>query len=207
MPVPRRLRGRITVEPGPVFAETHRLDAAGRHLWRPIAPCGRVSVAFDRPGLTWQGGAYVDMNAGAEPLEAGFRRWGWAREDGDGATRIRYDLVGRAGDRRRLALAYGADGSLSAIEPAPLHPLPRTGWRVAREAGGEQAPRVLRTLEDTPFYSRSMLGCTGAGGERRAIHETVDLDRFSARWVQMLLPFKMPRWTRGSAAPRSRTGG
>lgn len=27
---------------------------------------------------------------------------------------------------------------------------------------------------------------------RRAIHESVDLDRFSARWVQMLLPFKMP---------------
>jgi carotenoid 1,2-hydratase len=149
--------------------------------------------------VAWQGGAYVDMNAGAEPLEAGFRRWGWAREDDAGTTRIRYDLVGRSGDRRRLALEYGCDGRMRAIEPAPLHRLARTGWRVAREAGGAAPPRVLRTLEDTPFYSRSMLGCAGAGAERRAIHETVDLDRFSARWVQALLPFRMPRWTRGPA--------
>ncbi|BDA85238.1 carotenoid 1,2-hydratase [Aureimonas sp. SA4125] len=200
MPIPRRLRGRITVEPGPIFSESFGLDEARRHLWRPIAPCGRAEVAFDRPALGWQGSAYIDMNAGAEPLEAGFHRWGWAREDGAGTTRIRYDVVARSGERRRLALEYGADGSARPIEPAPLHRLPSTGWRVGREAGAEGGtpPRVLRTLEDTPFYSRSMLGCAGDGGERRAIHETVDLDRFATRWVQTLLPFRMPRWTRGA---------
>jgi carotenoid 1,2-hydratase len=51
--------------------------------------------------------------------------------------------------------------------------------------------RVARTLEDTPFYSRSLL----EGGDDGAqwIHESVDLDRFRSRWVQALLPFKMPR--------------
>jgi carotenoid 1,2-hydratase len=29
-----------------------------------------------------------------------------------------------------------------------------------------------------------------------AMHESLSLDRFRSRWVQMLLPFRMPRWTR-----------
>ena len=49
---------------------------------------------------------------------------------------------------------------------------------------------MLRSFEDTPFYSRSLLGGMGMAP---AIHESVDLDRFASRWVQALLPFKMPR--------------
>jgi len=194
VPVPRRLRGRVTVEPGPVFHAVHALDAAGRHTWRPIAPCARVAVAFDSPALAWSGEAYVDMNAGEEPLETAFRSWTWSRAAHPEATRILYDIEPRDGTPRSLALNYGRDGTLLAeAEPPPFQPLPTTGWRVARgtRADPSRPAKVVRTLEDTPFYSRSLLGF--GADEGQAIHESVDLDRFASRWVQMLLPFKMPR--------------
>jgi carotenoid 1,2-hydratase len=141
------------------------------------------------------------MNTGAEPIEAGFTRWNWSREDAAGETRIHYDVTERDGSGRGLALAYLGDGTSAAFTPSPLHVLPKTGWRVERaaHAAGGHRPHVARTLEDTPFYSRSILdfpagsaGNDDAGG-CRAIHETVDLDRFRAPWVQAMLPFKMPR--------------
>lgn len=197
-PVPRRLRGRITVNTGPTFAETFSLDEKQRHLWRPIAPCATASVSFERPGLDWQGNAYLDMNAGTEPLEAGFKYWTWSRAGCGGATRILYDVEQRDGSRRSLALDYRSSGSMDCFDPPPVQPLSRTGWRVARATRAyPQAPaRVLHTLEDTPFYNRSMLMSGEAGAEVRSIHESVDLDRFRSRWVQTLLPFKMPRRTR-----------
>ena len=195
VPVPRRLRGRISVALGPVFAQSHSLDEQGRHQWRPIAPLARAVVSFDKPDLSWQGHAYVDMNSGSEPLEAGFRNWTWSREEAEHSTRILYDVEQRNGTRRGLALDYLADGSIRHFEPAPTQVLPRTGWRVARSTRAEatQPARILRGLEDTPFYSRSMLAFEREGMQRRAVNESVDLDRFASRWVQMLLPFKMPR--------------
>jgi carotenoid 1,2-hydratase len=35
----------------------------------------------------------------------------------------------------------------------------------------------------------------GKGREFDAVHESLDLDRFSSRWVQSLLGFRMPRRT------------
>ncbi len=195
VPIPGRLRGTIAIDLGPVFQETHDLDAPGRHQWRPIAPLAEATVRFTRPGLAWQGRAYVDMNTGSEPLEAGFRSWTWSRESSDDATRILYDVKQRDGTERGLALAYGRDGSLTATGQDPVQGLPGTGWRVARttRASAASPARVLRTLEDTPFYSRSLLAFDREGMTTHAVHESVDLDRFASRWVQMLLPFKMPR--------------
>ena len=192
VPVPRRLVGRITIEPGPVFHEEHRLDAAGRHIWRPVAPCSRVSVEFDSPALSWQGNAYVDMNFGSEPLETGFRRWTWSRSDLGEVTRILYDVEQRDGAAAQPVAGLRARRGHPPLRPAPVQALPATGWRVWRETrrpAGAPAT-VLRSFEDTPFYSRSLLG---GAGMAPAIHESVDLDRFASRWVQMLLPFKMPR--------------
>jgi carotenoid 1,2-hydratase len=53
--------------------------------------------------------------------------------------------------------------------------------------------RVLRTYEDTPFYARSLLATEFDGVIGTAMHESLDLDRFNSRWVQCLLPFRMPR--------------
>ena len=195
VPIPRRLRGRIVVDLGPVFGDVHRLDAAGLHHWCPVAPLARARVEFDRRGTAWEGRAYVDMNAGQEPIEAAFRRWNWSRSEAGDRTRILYDVEPRNGVRRSLALDYRPDGLIDQVEPDPDVRLASTGWRVGRatRANRNTVPRVLRTLEDTPFYSRSLLSMGDGGPSGRAIHESVDLDRFASRWVQTLLPFRMPR--------------
>lgn len=185
------------IDLGPIFEQSWALDGAGRHQWRPVAPLASARVAFDKPALSWSGRAYVDMNVGTEPLEAGFRRWDWSREECGDATRLFYDVEDKDGAHRSLALDYRADGTIMAVDAAPRLRLPRTGWRVGRTTRAEigHPARIVRTLEDTPFYSRSMLHIDRDGGASAAIHESVDLARFSAGWVQALLPFKMPRRT------------
>ena len=198
VPLPRRLRGRITVDLGPVFAETFALDDQHRHFWRPIAPCANATVTFDKPATVWRGKAYVDMNTGSQPLETCFQSWNWSRAECGKATRILYDTLPRTGQSQALALEYRPDGTMGTFDPDPLQALRRTGWGIERATRPLQAntARILRTLEDTPFYSRSMIASGNDYNESRSIHESVDLDRFRTRWVQALLPFKMPRRAR-----------
>ena len=198
VPLPRRLRGRVTVDLGPMFGQTYALDDQNRHSWQPIAPCATATVTFENPATIWRGKAYVDMNTGSEPLETAFRSWNWSRAEFGKATRILYDTQPRTGDGRALALEYRCDGTSGTFKPSPLQALRRTGWGIARATRPLQdgAARVLRTLEDTPFYSRSMIVSGNDFNPSRSIHESVDLDRFASRWVQTLLPFKMPRRAR-----------
>lgn len=81
------------------------------------------------------------------------------------------------------------------MAPPPLLRLPTTGWGVRRNtrADAEYGARVIDTLENAPFYSRSLLETHLGGVSRPAIHESLNLDRFRSRWVQCLLPFRMPR--------------
>jgi carotenoid 1,2-hydratase len=76
--------------------------------------------------------------------------------------------------------------------------LTTTGWRIRREtradAGG--AATIVRTLEDTPFYARTLVSTQLLGVPVTAVHESLDLNRFASRWVQTLLPFRMPRHAR-----------
>jgi carotenoid 1,2-hydratase len=59
---------------------------------------------------------------------------------------------------------------------------------VDRPARSYQGFTVGKTLEDTPFYTRSHL--LDASGNS-VMHESLDLGRFSSKWVQRLLPFRM----------------
>ena len=52
---------------------------------------------------------------------------------------------------------------------------------------------LARTLEDTPFYARSLVGTRLFGHAATSVHESLDLDRFRSRIVQAMLPFRMPR--------------
>jgi carotenoid 1,2-hydratase len=52
---------------------------------------------------------------------------------------------------------------------------------------------VRTTLEDTPFYARSVLETEVFGKRATAMHESLSLTRFSKPWVQAMLPFRMPR--------------
>ncbi len=86
----------------------------------------------------------------------------------------------------------------------PLDAQPRTAlppglWRVQRamRAPPERPPEILETLEDTPFYARSLVRAPLPGrldGEMETwMHESLSCDRFARAWVRALLPFRMPR--------------
>lgn len=197
VPLPRRLRGTVEVSTGPIFHETHRLDHAGRHRWRPVAPLARVEARFEAPEVAFSGRAYVDMNAGDEPLEKGFSYWTWSRSAlPGGGTAIFYDVEARDRPAPAIANRYQLDGSVEPLPAPPARDLPGTLWRVRRSARSASAvdAATVRTLEDTPFYTRSSFPAVIGGIPCPTICESVDLDRFAAPWVRLLLPFKMPRW-------------
>jgi carotenoid 1,2-hydratase len=205
VPVPRRIRGTVRLYPSAVETSVRTLDTAGRHRWGPIAPCSRVEVALDRPGISWSGQGYFDTNEGDRPLEADFVRWDWSRTPLPGGTAIMYDVERRdhslgqrgggmeqCGGRLALAMRYDDAGGVTDFVPPSAVSLPRTLWRVPRTIRAGDA-RVVQTLEDTPFYARSVVAAEVLGQRGVAMHESLSMDRFAAPWVQAMLPFRMPR--------------
>jgi carotenoid 1,2-hydratase len=193
VPIPRRLRGTVRVVPTAITRQTFTLNESGSHRWWPIAPCARVQVALDQPHLRWQGDGYFDMNCGDAPLESGFSDWQWSR----GATRdgaiILYEAERRDGSRADLAITFDPHGRMQSFEPPPLHKLKHTGWRVGREVRSEDTASVFRTLEDAPFYARSVVSASMLGEPVTLMHESLSLNRFKMPVVQAMLPFRMPR--------------
>jgi carotenoid 1,2-hydratase len=139
----------------------------------------------------------MDSNWGSEPLEAAFSRWHWSRAKmADGSCAVLYNTVNLDGSDTGLALRCPAGGEMAEMPSAPAAALPTaTIWRMGRSTRADEGRQatVLRTLEDTPFYARSLLQTTLAGETVTAVHESLSLERFQQRWVQTLLPFRMPR--------------
>ncbi len=196
VPWPSRVRGEVRLHPSAMQRAVHRLDAQGRHLWQPIAPVARVEVDLDAPAMRWHGDGYLDTNRGDEPLELGFTRWDWSRAALPGrATTVLYDAEGRDGRTTSLALQFTADGRAAPIAAPPSAALPASAWHLARRTRGDagHGAEVLQTLEDGPFYARSIVAGRWLGWDVMAVHESLDLERFRRRIVQAMLPFRMPR--------------
>lgn len=205
-PWPRRLRGHIKLNPQWLSPHRFALDPAGRHHWGPIAPSGQVEVALSDPALTWRGHAYLDSNTGSEPLNQAqppFGYWDWSRAAlADGRCAVLYDIPddsprGQPGaaapEPTLLAKLFAPDGSSTDFEPPPRNALPTTSWRVPRGLRSDTPPQLQHTLENTPFYSRSVVRSRLLGEEVTSLHESFSGERL-ARWaVQGMLPFKMPR--------------
>jgi carotenoid 1,2-hydratase len=172
-----------------------RLSTGGAHLWRPFAPAARVEAVFERPALRWSGRGYFDGNFGPRPLEADFRSWTWQRAGLRDGAAVFFDTRMRDGGAGALALRFGRDGSAEAVEPLPRAVLPRTLWRIGREARGDAGTRaqVLRRMEDAPFYARSALRARLWGEAAEGVHEILDCDRLARWWCRLMLPFRMPR--------------
>jgi carotenoid 1,2-hydratase len=188
------IRGNCRLTPDAVNLRVFELDAAGRHTWQPVAPSARIEVRMRQPGLHWAGHAYFDTNAGERPLEDDFRCWNWSRTCNSPRTGLTYAVTPLQGPDRVLCGHFGSDGELALEEVSPRIDLNRTGWRIERSMHSALVPAVVRTLEDTPFYARSLLSVgNNAGVARLAMHESLDLERFRSPWVRRLLPFRMRR--------------
>lgn len=198
-PMPSRIRGVVRLRPDAVSQHVEELDAQGMHRWWPIAPSCRIEVALDQPSLRWTGEGYLDSNSGDAPLEHTFTGWNWSRARlAGGDTVVLYDVADRGGGERALAMRFDVLGRVEYLPAPPPVPLPRTHWRIARATRADDgySACVLRTLEDTPFYARSLLSARLCGEPVTAMHESLSLDRFRAGWVRLLLPFRMPRVAR-----------
>lgn len=147
--------------------------------------------------MRWSGAAYLDANAGDEPIERPFRRWDWSRATlGDGRTAVIYDVIPREGERRVVTRVFYPDGRHEAFDAPILHRLPRTAWGIARSTRGDQAgvsSRVVGALEDTPFYVRDLVEGSLLGESVVSVHETLDTNRLRAWPIRLMLPFRMPR--------------
>lgn len=193
-PLPRRVRGRVRVWPGALQRYCTGIDTEGRHRWGPIAPQARIEVDLPEPGLRWRGHAYLDSNEGDEPVERAFHRWDWSRAQlPDGSTVVHYDLQWPGHVQRQLSLRFDAQGGVEPLPTPAPQDLPRTAWLLARRMRSEQPVRVLRQLEDTPFYQRALLALPLGGRTVPAFHETLSVPRLVRPVVQAMLPFRMPR--------------
>jgi carotenoid 1,2-hydratase len=200
-PVPSRIRGAVRVHPAAITSVVRTLDSDGHHHWWPMAPLARIEAAFEEPRLQWSGRGYLDSNFGDQPLEAGFSRWNWSRACLAERTAVLYDVTRRDGTGLSLAIQFDAAGNALDFLKPPETRLPPTLWRLDREtrADRESAVAVVKTLEDSPFYARSIINTQVSGQRTAAIHESLSLDRFREPWVRMLLPFRMPRaWSRST---------
>jgi len=196
VPLPHRVRGQVKVHPHALSPFSTALDDGGRHRWGPIAPAATVEARFDRPGMSWSGHGYLDSNEGDEPIDRPFREWDWSRASlRDGSTAVIYDVRQKAGDDRVLALRFDRDAKVESFDPPARQPLPRTAWRIGRTMRTDPGTTatVTQTLEDTPFYVRSVLSSGLLGETVVSMHETLNVPRLTSTAVQMMLPWRMPR--------------
>jgi carotenoid 1,2-hydratase len=190
-----RVVGEIILHSKQGFDRAFSLDASGVHRWHPVAPLADIEVNLSEPALGFRGTGYHDANIGDEPLEASIRRWSWSRHEVEGGeTAVLYDGTRVDDSPFSLALRFKRDGTIDEMAPPPLVKLPSSfWWRCPRTTRSEGAvrPRVLRTLEDSPFYSRTLLECTLFGERTPGVHESLALDRFTTKWMQWMLPYRI----------------
>ena len=194
MPLARRLRGTVRVLPEAMTGRSFALDAAGRHRWSPLAPRAQVEVTLQSPAVRWSGRGYFDCNEGDEALEASFASWHWCRAGLEDGTAILYEVTPHHGTGGSLALRIDRSGGVTDFAPPPAVTLRSTRWRVPRATRADDGQAtVSRTLENTPFYARSVLNSRLFGQRVTAMHESLSLRRFCHPMVQAMLPFRMPR--------------
>jgi len=98
---------------------------------------------------------------------------------------------------QEVSLAKRID-TVGRIEDTPtwiVTTLPKTRWLIPRETRSDErhAATVIRTLEDAPFYARSMVSSRLNGAPVVMMHESLSLERFRRPLVKLMLPFRMPR--------------
>jgi carotenoid 1,2-hydratase len=190
-----RLRGTIRLQPQSLPGHTVGLDAAGMQRWHCVAPHARVKVDLAQPELRFRGHAYHDANHGDAPLESSFGSWSWCRAPLEEGTAVLYDTTDLTGVTRLQGWLFRRDGGTETIDPRDFRVLETASWGIERLVRTESAAstRVVSTLEASPFYARSLVQLRLCGQTVTAFHESLDMTRFAARWVQFLLPWRIRR--------------
>ncbi|MEL7536707.1 MAG: carotenoid 1,2-hydratase [Pseudomonadota bacterium] len=185
------VRGQIRVTPQALTGAPFRFGNLERHGWWPIAPKCGVTVSVASPGIAWHGSGYLDMNFGDEPLHEGFDDWQWCRwHDADTAA-IQYHARHRGGGETALALTIANSGDVAHGTLPAVATLSRTLWGIDRAWYSDDASASVSTIDDTPFYARSLVHRTHPPGASPLMHESLSLHRFRRAWVRRLLPFRM----------------
>ena len=196
VPIPKPVRGVIRVHPDRLFPFVTALDDHQLHHWGPLAPSARVEVSLDAPAVSWKGHAYLDSNQGESLIVNEFTEWDWSRANlSDGSVAVLYDIREKSGIERLLALRFHPNGEVSEFEAPQRQALPKALWRVARSIRSDDAvpAKVVQTLEDTPFYVRSVLESGLLGEKVISMHETLNIPRLDTTSTRLMLPWKMPR--------------
>ncbi|MTI07060.1 carotenoid 1,2-hydratase [Roseibium denhamense] len=195
--VPKAFSGQIRLTPEVTHDREIVLDPEGRHLWWPVVPQARAALECDLlPDGGWQGEGYHDQNFGTQPLEKDFSRWDWARGRApDDTTLIVYDALSRSGAQTTLGFAFSPYAGIESFDPPPNTALPRGLWGVSGGVHCEEGyqPKRLKKLEDTPFYTRSLVETKLQGQTLNMMHESLDCRRLANPLVRLMLPFRMPR--------------
>ena len=197
VPFPQRVQGTVRVYPDALCNYSRALDDQGKHRWGPIAPCARIEVDLKKPGMKWQGHAYLDSNEGDEPIASPFKTWDWSRARlRDNTTAVIYDVMQTNGASTLLAERFKADGTWESFVPnVKREKLKNTPWRVDRgiRSDSTASTQVLQTLEDSPFYARSLLQTSLLGEQVVAMHETLQPQVLNSLALRLMLRWRMPR--------------
>ena len=196
VPFGQAVCGTVRVYPEQLFNFSTALDDQGRHRWGPLAPRARVQVDLSKPDLHWQGNGYLDSNEGDGPIAPDFHEWDWSRAElSNKRTAVIYDVRQKNGLEKLHALLFHPDGRIEPFKPPPRQTLPKTAWRIQRQMRNADQPslKLIQTLEDTPFYARSILSSELLGESVISFHETLNVPRFASPIVQWMLAWRMPR--------------
>ena len=192
-PLGRPLRGTVVLHPEAHSGLELSIDERGDHRWWPVAPLARIEVDFTAPCVRFSGHGYHDANAGRVPLEDAFDRWSWSRARTPDAALMTYDVSCTSGAERSHAFRVTAQGVVEELEGCHRTSMSRTVWGLDRQARVDPGARarVVRSLEDGPFYARSLIETTLGGRAVLAIHETLAAQRLRKRWVRFCTAFRM----------------
>lgn len=145
----------------------------GRHALTIIAFVGSVFSAYDHRARQ-RGGGVAEAEAPCRHQRRAVQPRRTPLADGGAAV---VDDVRQSGGRpdRVIAARFAPDGRAEPFEAPRRASLPRSKRWVGRHVCSDAAlrPRLVQTLQDTPFYVRSMVE-TGLLGERvQAMHESL----------------------------------
>ena len=186
-----RVAGRVELTPELRTEQPIALDVAGRHLWWPIAPRAQARVRLTQPAVSFDGAAYHDANWGEEPLEEAFSGWTWSRARTPEGVLLQYDTTPREGPPIVRTLAFEPGGEAIAPPLDQQVSLGRSRFLIPRQVRSDAPARLIRSLEDSPFYHRSEIAFEQGGRMLVGMHEGLDLDRFVHPVVQRMLPFRI----------------